>query len=55
MKRSIVFRSIAICTIGVLLFFAVDFVEVAFLGGFNINLGAFLFRSITLSFSLSAF
>ena len=52
MKRSIVFRSIAICTISALLFFAVDFVGVAFLGGFNIQFGDFIFRSMTIEFPL---
>jgi hypothetical protein len=52
MKRSIVFRLIAICTIGALLFFAIDIVEVAFLGGFNIQFGDFIFRSTTIEFPL---
>jgi len=52
MRTSSVFRLVTICTIGALLFFAVDFVGVAFLGGFNVQLGGFIFRSTTIEFPL---
>lgn len=52
MKGPIVRRIIAVCTIGVFLFFVVDFVTVAFLGGINYTFGDFVFRSTTLEFPL---
>lgn len=52
MTRSMVFRSITICAIGALVFFAVDFVGVAFLGGINFTVGDFVFRSTTIEFPL---
>lgn len=52
MKQSIVFRFIAVGAIGAVLFFSIDFVAVAFLGGINFQLGDFVFRSTTIEFPI---
>ena len=52
MTRSYLIRCITICTIGTFLFFAVDFVGVAFLGGINFTVGDFVFHSTTIEFPL---
>ena len=48
MKQSIVFRLTAVGAIGKVLFFAVYFVVVAFLGGINFTLGDLVFHSTTI-------
>ncbi|MDH5741707.1 MAG: SGNH/GDSL hydrolase family protein [Nitrospira sp.] len=52
MKERIAPRVVAVCTFGAVIFFAVNLVAVAFLGGINFRLREFPFHSTTIEFPL---